>query len=63
MPERVPLLLCEPEGKTMVDVISSRYDINSPILCDRIQEEDEIVENKNARSLVRRETGLFDETL
>lgn len=51
------------KGKTMVDIISARYDVNSPILCDRIQEEDEIVENKNARSLVRRETGLFDETL
>ena len=49
------------KGKTMTDLISARYDINSPILCDRIQEEDEIVENKNARSLVRRETGLFDE--
>ena len=49
--------------KKMVDIISARYDVNSPILCDRIQEEDEIVENKNARSLVKRETGLFDETL
>ncbi|MBQ3366566.1 MAG: DUF1848 domain-containing protein [Acidaminococcaceae bacterium] len=47
------------KGDAMVKLISARYDINSPMLCDRVREEDEVVENKNARSLVRRETDLF----
>ena len=47
-------------GQATIDRVSGRYDPASPILCDTVTEADDIVENQKARSLVRRETALFE---
>lgn len=48
-------------GAKTVERISGKYDPASPILCDTIHKHDEVVENQNIRSLIRRETQLFEE--
>lgn len=47
-------------GEATVERVYDNYDPASPILCDTVREFDDIVENRNVRSLVKRETGLFE---